>query len=223
MRLGGDGEYCEMRKSHIFNIIRLFFIVIASGLLFFTIASCSGKVAHFTPDVKPDDGIEQVYLMGPEDVLEIIVWKNQTLSKVVTVRPDGKVSLPLIGDLQATGITPIQLRDEISERLTPYYREPPEVSVIVQQVNSHFYILGEVQRPGRYVVKSGTKIIQAIALAGGFTPFASTNNIVLLRNGAESNNGHHESAIKIPYRDIISGKNLQANLPLRTGDTIIVP
>jgi polysaccharide biosynthesis/export protein len=211
-----------MQKSLLSEKIRLLVPCIGYGILLLTLISCAGKFANLTSDLKPDDDIHQVYLMGPEDVLEIIVWKNQTLSKVVSVRPDGKISLPLVGDLQATGITPDQLKEEIGERLKPYYRESPEVSVIVQQVNSHIYILGEVQRPGRYPVKSGTSIVQAISLAGGLTPFASTNNIVLLRKGNELNNGNHESATKIPYRDIISGKNLQANLTLRTGDTIIV-
>jgi polysaccharide export outer membrane protein len=211
-----------MQKSQVSEKVKMLGPFVECGILLFILISCSGKVAHLTPDLKQDDDIHQVYLMGPEDVLEIIVWKNQTLSKVVTVRPDGKISLPLIGDTQAAGLTPVQLKEEISESLKPYYREFPDVSVIVQQVNSHIYILGEVQKPGRYIVKSGTTIIQAIALAEGLTPFASSNNILLLRKGNEVNNGHKESAIMIPYKDIIRGENLQANLILKTGDTIIV-
>lgn len=196
---------------------------VACGILVSLLLSCSSRVAQFTPAPIHEEDVPDAYLMGSEDVLEIIVWKNQTLSKVVTVRPDGKISLPLIGDVQAAGVTAVQLKEEITEKLKPYYREFPEVSVIVQQVNSHIYVIGEVQSPGRYVIKSGTTVIQAIALAGGLTPFASSNKIVLLRGENGGNNGQNkESVMRIRYGDIISGKNLGANIVLKTGDTIIV-
>jgi polysaccharide export outer membrane protein len=165
-----------------------------------------------------DQAIPGDYLIGPEDVVEVMVWKNPDLSRVVTVRPDGKISLPLIGDVQAAGRTAPQLTAGITEQLKPYYKEPPQVSIIVQQVNSYaIYFLGQVAAPGKYVVKTGTTFLQAVALAGGFTEFASTNKIVLRRRV----NGGKEAAIGIRYKDVISGK--QKNIVLKPGDTIIVP
>jgi polysaccharide export outer membrane protein len=161
---------------------------------------------------------EQEYLIGPEDVVEVMVWKNPDLSREVTVRPDGKLSLPLIGDVQAAGITVPQLTEQIAEKLKGYYKEPPQVSVIVRQVNSYaVYVLGAVRNPGRYVVKSGTTFLQAIALAQGFTEFAATKKIILRRRVA----GGEEAAMPVRYQDVVAGK--QQNIVLKPGDTIIVP
>lgn len=172
------------------------------------------------PTAPKDNATVEAYLIGAEDVLEVNVWKNADLSKLVIVRPDGKISLPLIGELQAAGITALQLNEEITERLKAFHKGSPDVSVIVQQVNSYvIYLLGEVARPGQFVVKRGTTFIQAIALAGGFTPFASTNNVLVLRKGGE-NNG---SAVRIRYKDIVSGKGLYHNILLKPEDTIIIP
>jgi polysaccharide export outer membrane protein len=146
------------------------------------------------------------------------VWKNADLSRVVTVRPDGKISLPLIGDVQAAGISAMQLNAEITERLKKYYKEPPQVSVIVQQVNSYaIYILGEVKSPGKYLVKSGTTFLQVITLAGGFTEFASKNKIMVRRKSGESS----EAIMSVRYGDIVAGE--QRNVMMLPGDTILVP
>ena len=172
----------------------------------------------FDISAEPNGGDD--YQLGPEDVLEVLVWKNTDLSKVVTVRPDGRISLPLIGEVQAAGLTANQVKENISGKLTEYYKEPPSVSLIVQQANSYvIYIMGEVQRPAQYQVKRGTTFLQAIALAGGFTPFASTNDILVLRNGNENN---QQIAIPIRYNDIISGRNLGNNILLKPGDTIVI-
>jgi polysaccharide export outer membrane protein len=158
-------------------------------------------------------------VLGAADVVEVLVWKNPDLSKTVTVRPDGKISLPLIGDVQAAGLTAAQLSEKIGEQLTPYYKEPTPVSVVVQEVNSYaVYILGEVRNPGKYVVKSGTTFIQAIALAGGFTEFASTNKITLLRR---NDTNTKDIPMGIRYRDVVSGH--QNNIVLKPNDNIIVP
>ncbi len=161
--------------------------------------------------------ISQDYRLGPEDVIEVMVWKNADLSRTVTILPDGKISLPLIGDVQAAGHTVPGLTAEITQRLETYYKEPPQVSVIVQQVNSYaIYILGEVANPGKQVVKTGTTFLHAIALAGGFTAFAATKRILIRRV-----NGEHETAIGIRYRDVIVGR--QKNIVLQPGDIVIVP
>lgn len=199
-------------------------LCLAVGVFLTSLLSCANSAIQGTlinPDGFAEQSPSEDYQIGPEDVLEILVWKNEALSKTVTVRPDGKISLPLIGDVEAEGLTPREVKEAIIEKLRDYYKEPPHVSLIVQEAKSYvIYILGEVQRPDQYVVKRGTTFLQAIALAGGFTPFASTNNILLLRNGHKSTK---QVSINIRYKDILSGKNLENNLLLRSGDTIIVP
>ncbi len=199
-------------------------LCIALGFFLTSLASCANsgmQASMINLNGSAEPSPSEDYQIGPEDVLEILVWKNEALSKTVTVRPDGKFSLPLIGDVEADGLTPREVKEAIIEKLRDYYKEPPHVSLIVQEAKSYvIYILGEVQRPDQYVVKRGTTFLQAIALAGGFTPFASTNNILLLRNGRKSTK---QVSINIRYKDILSGKNLENNLLLRSGDTIIVP
>jgi polysaccharide export outer membrane protein len=161
------------------------------------------------------------YQLGPEDVLEVLVWKNADLSKVVTVRPDGRISLPLIGDIQAAGFTAAHVQQEITKRLTDFYQEPPHVSLIVQQANSYvIFVVGQVERPGQYTVKRGTTFLQAIALAGGFTPFAAYNEVLVLRN---SSGDHQQHAARISYKDILGGKYQENNILLKSGDTVIIP
>lgn len=160
------------------------------------------------------------YYIGPEDVLEIIVWRNADLSKVVTVRPDGRISLPLLGDIEATGLTPAELTASIVSRLKQF-KETPTVSVLLQQVNSYgIYVLGEVTKPNRYFLKSKTTLIQAITIAGGFTPIAARNKIVIFRWGEGKNN---EIKLKASYDDIVLKDGTQQNIILKPGDTIVVP
>lgn len=160
------------------------------------------------------------YKIGPEDVLEIIVWRNQDLSKTVTVRPDGKISLPLIGDVYAVGLTPDQLTKEIVNRLKEY-KENPNVSVVVKEVNSYgIYVLGEVAHPGKYQLKSYTTVLQAVSMAGGFTPYASKSKMFMLRKVPD-----RETEVRIPidYDEIVSGEDSTHNAILVPGDTLVVP
>jgi len=160
------------------------------------------------------------YYIGPEDVLEIIVWHNTDLSKVVTVRPDGRISLPLLGDIDAIGLTPTQLTTNIVNKLKQY-KETPTVSVILQQVNSYgIYVLGEVAKPGRLFLKSKTTVLQAITNAGGFTPTAARNKIVVFRWDPGQN---REIKLKASYDDIVLRDGSYQNLVLKPGDTIVVP
>ena len=125
------------------------------------------------------------YTIGPEDVLEITVWRNTDLSKVVAVRPDGRISLPLIGDVGAAGRTAAELAGAIAEKLKEF-KENPQVSIVVKEVNSYaIYVLGEVTKPGKYPLKSKTTLLQAITLASGFTPAAARNKIVVFRFGEQ--------------------------------------
>lgn len=159
------------------------------------------------------------YIIGPEDVLEINVWKNADLSRTVTVRPDGMITLPLIGEVQAGGRTAAKLREEISTRLAKY-KDIPEVTVTVTEVNSYYiYVLGEVRTPGKYRVRSYTTVIQAVALAGGFTTFAKKNDMVVLRKTQKGS----EQRIKVRYKEIIRHEGSMRDDILRPGDTLVVP
>lgn len=164
--------------------------------------------------------VTEDYIIGPEDVLEITVWRNSDLSKVVTVRPDGKVSLPLIGDVEAVGKSAGQLAELIATRLKEY-KENPQVSIVVQQVNSYaIYVMGEITRPGKFPLKSKTTLLQAITLAGGFTPNAARNKLVVFRFGDK---GQKDIKIKASYDDIILRDSSTQNIELKPGDTIVVP
>jgi polysaccharide export outer membrane protein len=158
------------------------------------------------------------YIIGPEDVLDIVVWKETQLSKVSTVRPDGKISLPLIGDIQASGLTPLALQNDITKRLSDF-KQSPEVSVIVQQVNSYnVYVAGEVTHPGKYKLNTPTTVLQAISLAGGFTTFASEDVKVLRMEGKNT-----QRVIKLRYKDLISEGGDTKNFILKPGDTVFAP
>lgn len=160
------------------------------------------------------------YIIGPEDVLEISVWRNADLSKQVQVRPDGRISLPLIGDVTAVGKTPVQLTEDIAGRLKEY-KENPTVAIVVQQVNSYaIFMLGEVRAPGKYPLKSKTTLLQAITIAGGFTPVAARNKLVIFRFGE---NGDGEYRIKASYDAIVLRDSSAQNIELKPGDTIVVP
>ena len=143
----------------------------------------------------------QEYMIGPEDVLEVSVWKNPDISRQVNVRPDGKISLPLIGDVQAAGQMAEMLRKAILERVKEY-QENAVVSIIVKDINSYkIYVLGEVVKPGLYTLKAKTTLLQTIALAGGFTQFASKNRIVVVRENVADNN--EKQKIIVRFDDIV--------------------
>ena len=162
------------------------------------------------------------YIIGPEDVLEITVWRNADLSRAVSVRPDGRISLPLIGDVVAVGRTPVQLAEAISTRLKEY-KENPQVSIMVQQVNSYaIYILGEVKSPGKYPLKSKTTLLQAITIASGFSQLAARSKIVVFRFGGNGE-GEKDFKIRASYDDIVLRDDSQQNIVLKPGDTIVVP
>lgn len=164
------------------------------------------------------------FLLGPEDVVEVTVWRNQDLSRTITVRPDGMISLPLIGDVQASGFTAAQVGEIILKRLTEY-KENPSVSVSVKEINSyHIYVVGEVTRPGKFALKSYATVLQGISLAGGFTQYASKNQMAILRWPASKGSGS-ERQVRIPvsYNDLIAGKGRVGNFTLMSGDTIVVP
>lgn len=169
-----------------------------------------------SPGDKPHDG---TFVIGADDVLAINVWKETEISRSIVVRSDGKISLPLVGEVVAAGETPLQLEQVITAKLKNYITDP-EVTVIVQQINSEkFNILGQVTKPGAYPLTATTTIVDAIATAGGFKDFAKEKGIYILRRDAAGT----ESRIAFNYQDFIKGKNTSQNITIQPHDTIIVP
>jgi polysaccharide export outer membrane protein len=159
------------------------------------------------------------YVIGANDVLAINVWKEPDISRSVPVRSDGKISLPLVGELQAGGQTPRQLEQEITIRLKSYISEP-EVTVIVTDSKSQkVNIMGMVTRPGTYLLTSSTTVLDAVALAGGFKDFAKQKAMYVLRQAPDGT----QQRIPFNYKDVIKGKNPEQNIRLQAGDTVVVP
>jgi polysaccharide biosynthesis/export protein len=158
------------------------------------------------------------YLIGPSDELNIDVFENPNVSRTVPVRPDGKISLPLLNDIQAAGQTPMQLAAVITEKLSKF-EKVPQVTVIVIAINSQrVYLIGEVVRTGAYPILPNMTVLQALSSAGGFTVYAKQSSVFVLR----MENGHQ---VKFPfnYKDVVSGKKPEQNIVLKAGDQIVVP
>lgn len=165
---------------------------------------------------KPHD---DSFVIGNDDVLAISVWNEPNLSKSVPVRSDGKISLPLVGEMAAAGKTPLQLEQDITEKLKNFITTP-QVNVTVEKVNSRkFNILGEVQKPGSYPLTASATIMDGIALAGGFRDFAKKAGVYILRKTADG----QETRLKFNYKDFIKGKDVAQNIRLEPNDTVIVP
>lgn len=158
------------------------------------------------------------YLIGADDVLAILFWGEKDMSAEVTVRPDGRVSLPLLNDLQAAGLTPEDFRNVIVEAARKYV-ESPNPTVMVKTINSRkVFITGQVEKPGPYPLNSSTTVLQLLAMAGGVKEFARSKNITVLRT-----DGHKQLVFRFNYQDVQFGKNLDQNIELKPGDTIVVP
>jgi len=161
---------------------------------------------------------DPTYQIGPEDVLDINVWKEPDVSRVVPVRPDGKISLPLINDVQAAGISPQELAKTVSDKLRKYLNEP-QVTVIVTAINSQrVFVVGEVLRAGAFPLIPGMTVLQALSSAGGFTTFADVKKVHIMRQ-------RDGKLVELPfnYRDVLKGDNPNQNIKLEPGDTVVVP
>lgn len=158
------------------------------------------------------------YVIGPDDVLEVIVWREKDLSTDVKVRPDGKVSLPLLNDVHASGLTPDEFRKVVTEAAAKFVADP-SVTVIVKQINSRMvFVMGEVVKPGTYPLTAPTSVVQMLALAGGPTAFAKTDEIGVLRTVDGKTTRH-----LFNYKEVGRGRKMEQNIILRPGDTVIVP
>jgi len=162
----------------------------------------------------PDPG----YTIGPEDVLEVSVWKEDALQKEVLVRPDGGFTFPLVGEVAAKGKTVEQVRAEIAGRLAKYIPDPV-ITVSLRKIGGHrIYVLGKANHPGEYVAATTVDVMQALSMAGGLTPYAARDKIKVLRR-----EGDHVSAISFNYDEVEKGHNLAQDILLRTGDVVVVP
>ena len=214
-----NGNIGAMNRAQVLSqkaIYGVLILVMVSG-----VASCAAL---------PDEILEEAnnsptdFLLGPEDVLDIVVWKNDDLSqKALVVRPDGKISMPLIGEVMASGRTANQLAGQIAARLREY-KVNPTVTVSVKEVNSYYvYVLGEVTRPGKYQLKSHATVLQAVAVASGFTIFAAKNKMQVIRQVQGEDGRSREVRIPARYDDLISGQGQIGNFSLKAGDVVVVP
>jgi polysaccharide export outer membrane protein len=200
---------------------RLFLLAVcflAIGVYCMSLQGCAQSIFQEREYETPSE-----FLLGPEDVLEIAVWKNQDLTKTVAIRPDGLISMPIIGDIQAAGLSANELAQRIADRLRQFVQNPA-VSVNVKELNSYsIYVMGEVAKPGKFQLKSYTTVLQAISMAGGFTDYAKRNKLQVVRLMSNGNHKLHELHIPIRYEEIVAGKSESGNIILLSGDTVVVP
>jgi polysaccharide export outer membrane protein len=158
------------------------------------------------------------YIIGADDVLSVVFWREQDMSAEVVVRPDGNISLPLLNDLHAAGLTPDQLRVKVTDAAVKFV-ESPSVTVVVKAINSRkVYVTGNVLRAGTYPLSGPMTVLQVLALAGGVVEFADTKNITIMRT-----EDGRPRAFKFNYKDVSKGKGLDQNIVLQPGDTVVVP
>ena len=158
------------------------------------------------------------YIIGPDDVLSVLFWRDKDMSYDVVVRPDGKISLPLVNDIQAGGLTPGQLRDNVNT-IARRFLEEPSVTVVVKQINSRkLFITGQVEKPGPYPMSGTTTVLQLISMAGGLKEFTDGKRILIMRTKDGKQTGR-----MFNYREVTSGKHLEQNIELHPGDTVVVP
>lgn len=161
---------------------------------------------------------QELYQLGPEDVVEVSVWKEPELTRQLIVRPDGKISYPLIGEIPAAGRTVRQLQEDISKRLEKFVTDAAVTVILLKAQHYKFFVTGKVNRPGEFVVGRPTTVLQALAMAGGLTPFASPSNILVVRKV-----GGQDQVFRFNYRQVARGQMLEQNIVLLPGDVVVVP
>jgi polysaccharide biosynthesis/export protein len=171
--------------------------------------------------VEPASGVRNAmpdYQIGPEDVLEISVWKEEGLKKEVLVRPDGGIAFPLVGDMQAAGKTARQLQQEITQRLEKFMSDPVVSVAVLKVAGNKIYVIGRVNKPGEYIAGRYVDVLQVLSMAGGLTPFAAENDIKVLRKEQGK-----DLVFPFRYSDVKKGSNLDQNIVLKGGDVVVVP
>jgi polysaccharide export outer membrane protein len=168
--------------------------------------------------VKAEASVPVGYVVGDSDVLHVNVWKEPEVSQTVVVRTDGFISLPLINEVKVSGLTPLQIQNLVGEKLKGFLNNP-QVTVTVAEIHSkRAFITGEITRPGTYALNAETTVLQLIAQAGGFTPFAKKDNIVVLRTEEG-----RQMRLKFKYKEVVQGRKTEQNIALHPGDTVVVP
>lgn len=209
-------------QSHTFSIA----LGLSGMLLTTSLAAAQTAPAAPRANVGPSSGspaaagvaVPADYVIGPDDQLSVVFWRDKDMSAEVTVRPDGKITLPLLNDVQAAGLRPDQLRQKIADEAKRYV-EDPQPTVVVRQINSRkVFITGQVAKPGPYQVMSPTTVMQLISMAGGLTEYAHSKKISIMR----TENGR-QVAYHFNYKDVAAGKNMRQNIELKPGDTVVVP
>jgi polysaccharide biosynthesis/export protein len=194
------------------------------AVLFVVLSMHAGSInaqdrpTSYAPVVPPNTAVPKGFVIGPEDVLAVHFWRDQEMSGDVTVRPDGMITLPLVGDIRAAGFTPELLKHEIEKAASRLITEP-SVTVAVKEINSRkVFITGEVTKPGPYPLSGPRTVMQLIAVAGGLLEYADKDNIVVLRT-----TGGQQKSYKFRYSDVSRGRSLEQNIELQPGDTVVVP
>jgi polysaccharide export outer membrane protein len=204
-----------MRKVVIVTLTAAF--ALAAGPLH--AQSAAGSPASASSSAAAGVALPSDYTIGPEDVLGILFWRDTEMSGDVTVRPDGMITLPLLGDLRAVGLTPASLATQVESAAGKLITEP-NVNIVVRQINSRkVYITGEVSTPGSYPLTGPRTVMQLIALAGGVSEYADSKNITVMRTDEQG----RQQVFRFNYKDVAKGKNLQQNILLKSGDTVVVP
>jgi polysaccharide biosynthesis/export protein len=220
-------------KEHVVKNFRTLSVVLAFAVLAAVVparaqqpsaAAAPSQAMATPPAVPPTAGaaagvtLPPGYVIGPEDVLLILYWKDKDMSAEVSVRPDGRITLPLLNDVQAAGLTPDELREQLMKASAKFVEEP-NVTVVVKTINSQkVFITGMVAKSGNYPLTAPTTVMQLIAMAGGIQEFADSKNILVVRN----ENGRPIS-YRFNYKEVLKRKNLKQNIELKPGDTVIVP
>jgi polysaccharide export outer membrane protein len=198
--------------------------IVLPAILTLALAMVSVSPSPAQVVIRSEEDPPNAYAIGVGDVIEISVWKMPELSVSVPVRPDGRVSVPLLGDIQAAGMTPLALKEQLALEFKKYVTAP-EVSVVIKEINSRkVFVTGEVKTPGAFDLQPRAKLMQILAMAGGLTPYAK-GKVIVLRDNRESRDkgGNAEKRFEIELKTIISGKRPQDNIILQPGDTLVFP
>lgn len=189
-------------------------ICLLTAVGFIGLAGCSH---HATNIPATSNTADEPFRIGREDVLDIVVWRDPDLTRTLPVRPDGFISMPMVGEVQAEGKTSLELSEEIKRRLSPFIQQP-KVTVMVREVNSsRVFVTGEVAKPGAFPLRGKMSLLQAIALAGGFSDFANKDRILVIRQGRDG------GEIPVRYSDMVADSSKRRDLFLKPGDTVVVP
>ncbi len=197
------------------KLTRVVNLLVVTGLMFFS----ANGFAEDSMDAATSYVEDNVYRVNPGDIIEINVWKEEGMMQDVLVRPDGGISFPLVGDAKVANLSFIEIEKLIAEKLKHYLADPVVTVSAKQLLGNKIYIIGQVQKPGEFLVTQNVTVMQALSMAGGMTPFASVNNIIILRRDISGK----QKAIKFEYGELEDGDELEQNIVMQSGDVVVVP